>query len=477
MYSAQDIEQRSNRQFLEMLLRHFLMREHILDAMHVKLKEIDMFSKYPDLNAIYHAVDEYRSVYKGIPSEEALKVELLETYNRYGIPFSMIDKIEAMITGWYRIPTFQDDVVQDNFYRIIQDHNANLIRNKIRITDDPDELLRVVSNGMSALSENPFTGIHEENPFNDLDFYLSTVKRYKTGVPFIDTILDGGLQLGESAGILAPSGGGKTTLGMQIAHGQVIRNEHVAYFSTEQKLKGDLSTRTCVVATTRPRSDFNKPYRELPFEVQEALCKVAPLWQRYFHFYDISDPITPIRSIQDVFRPVSKLIDEGKPPKIIILDWWGRLRDHMVIHADIANETALRRSSRDWLHTVKQEAERLGVSAILLHQLSGEQAEKSSNHKPSTHSAQEDKNFNNMFDWAFALGKLDGKNEAFFIADKARAAARTNVKVRLDGAHCRFTYASDTDFSQSGPKDIDPPDSHDKASRTIADDLKIEDPT
>lgn len=449
--SQHDVEERGERSWRELLLAHYVRRERIQLGMLGRIEDLKLFDTYPDLCAIFNAVSTYRTAYGGMPTCEAIIMELQNTCDDYRIPYSMLPPVEAMVKGWYRKTDWDDTMIQDMFTDLLERQVTAQMKLTADSEEDPHKMRRALKKHLNELETDRFAFAVEENPFDNLEYYLSTVERYKTGVSFIDNMLDGGVQAGELLGIIAPSGGGKSTLAMQVSHGQVIREEHVVYFSTEQKLRGDLAVRTCVLATTRPRSDFRKSYKELSPAVQDDLLRVTPSWKRYFHFFDVSDKEKPVKSIRDFLAPVYRLVEEKKVPKIIIVDWWGRLRDYMIMHCDETNETAIRRLSRNWLHHFKQEAEALGVSIILLHQLSGEQAERSAGHKPSTHSAQEDKNFNNMMDWAFAIGKMDADAEAHFIADKARAAAKSEIKIKLDGPRCLFVYAKNTDYVQDGP--------------------------
>ena len=90
---------------------------------------------------------------------------------------------------------------------------------------------------VADMDKSVSTDVVPTNIFEDLEGNLESVERVATGVEFLDIILNGGTIDGESIGILAPSGGGKSTVANMILAACVRRKVHCWYFSTEQKLK------------------------------------------------------------------------------------------------------------------------------------------------------------------------------------------------------------------------------------------------
>jgi len=80
-------------------------------------------------------------------------------------------------------------------------------------------------------------------------------------------------------------------------------------------------------------------------------------------------------------------------------------------------------------------------------------AGKSAAHINSTHDAQEDSNFNNRMDFAFALSRKGAGDSVSCHVDKARRYRNTVLKLRLDGERCRFHLQDDPDASGSELKD------------------------
>jgi RecA/RadA recombinase len=309
-------------------------------------------------------------------------------------------------------------------------------------------------------TRNPYKSIEEECIFDNLSYYTSTARRQATGLCFIDKLLGGGLQMGELMAILAPSGGGKTTFAVQISAEMVKRAKHVIYLSTEQQLRGDLATRMLVLATAMERDDFTSAFEDYPEELKQRVMACEGVWRKYFHFIDCGgerfdengqkikeDLSNTDELMQLVAQCRKKFKDEGVG--LVILDWWGSLKNQMIrANADkLYNETAIRRSSQQWLQRLSVYVQEMDTNMLLFHQLSGEAAEKSANHKPSSHSAQEDKNFNNYFDFCFTVSQRDEEHRAWLVADKARAVETDATRIKLVGNKCMWVGANDPDYA------------------------------
>ena len=107
--------------------------------------------------------------------------------------------------------------------------------------------------------------------------------------------------------------------------------------------------------------------------------------------------------------------------------------------------------ARDWLFKLINGAKERDARLLILHQTRGAAARKGSKAKPSSHDAQEDANLNNLFEFAFAMGKLNAQNRCGIVVDKARSTARTSGYLELDGEHCLFKTVSDPAYMDELP--------------------------
>jgi len=283
--------------------------------------------------------------------------------------------------------------------------------------------------------------------FDDLEGMLKQGIRFPSGISWFDYLMNGGGAAGEMVCIIAPSGGGKSTLAHQFVNEQVEQQEHCPYISAEQELEGDFALRQAVLSTKSTRDDWdNKEWHEVDEKLRTQLEKMRPLHEEYFHFYDFVN--TEILSMRTLMEPVYRLKAEGKCPKYVIIDWWGVVRDSFIASKGLNMGSDQKRTlQRLLLKRLSGMAKELGVVLIIFQQLSGQAASKGSKARQSSHDAQEDKNFNNYFDFAITIGKKDEKDMVRLMADKARRCANTEVWLKLDGGACRFINADNPDES------------------------------
>jgi RecA/RadA recombinase len=290
------------------------------------------------------------------------------------------------------------------------------------------------------LEVDPYTSSKAVNFFDDdPEKALASLQRTSIGVPFMDEMLEGGPAPGELIGILAPSGGGKSTFSCMAASSVIGLHRHCYYLSTEQKLEGDLASRFYTLATGSHRSVFAAGWANVPSNIKLLFAERKADTNKYSHFVDATQ--TQYKSLEALFNPIRKARVSGEiVPALIIVDWWGRLADQIALNnPHVKSEADKRQFRRNLLHNMKQYAEELKCPIIILHQLTGQANKKSSKAKITSADAQEDATFNNMFDFCFVFGNRDSDDVFSITTDKARGQARTSRKQQLDGGHCLLT--------------------------------------
>jgi len=111
------------------------------------------------------------------------------------------------------------------------------------------------------------------------------------------------------------------------------------------------------------------------------------------------------------------------------------------------SDNRFRHASSDWMDTFLDGVRSRKGRSLVLHQASGAAAQKGPDALLTTHDAQEDKNLNNLFEFGFALSKLNSDQQCKINCDKARSAASTTGILQLAGEYCKFV--------SSGPADVD----------------------
>ena len=397
-------------------------------------EEYGFFEAFPALAAAFEAAYGFFQEYGELPTAEILRRDLEILGREKGLAEVHLQSIVTQAQEWLGKRIVNDGPAQD----ILKAFREDRVCAKLRDDLDNEHLQKAVEGAARAIRSDPFQKPQEENPFSNPGNYLATTKPYPFGVSFLDLAMNGGAQLGETIGLVAPSGGGKTTIGLQIVERQVYEEQHVVYFATEQKLKGDLALRTFVLATGMTRADWSCDWNNIQPKARERWERVREPWMKYFHFYDISR--SQPASIDALYAPVVEQIEKGNQPVFVIIDWWGDVRDALIeaLTERQVSEAEIRRRSRGWLKEVVNKASELRIVNFALHQLSGAAASKSHERVQSSHDAQEDRSFNNRMDFAFTLSRKAPNGDVTCRADKARRFRNENFKLNLSGERCRF---------------------------------------
>ena len=142
------------------------------------------------------------------------------------------------------------------------------------------------------------------------------------GIPWLDTMLGGGLADGEVFLFLAPSAGGKTTLATQIAWSRAMQRSHAMYFTYDQAIEGDIANRFYSLTTEVPRRELEKDgIAGMSPEIQRRFQVWREAYGRFLHLYDASGGRQGRGSLEDITDAVRHETDQGRRPSLVIIDW------------------------------------------------------------------------------------------------------------------------------------------------------------
>jgi hypothetical protein len=429
----------------KIVLRHLILRSAMMKAVCEDVQKTQMFLNHKDLGLIWNVAYLYWKSYGGGVPFEVLSHDLRQCGSGAGILDSEVEQLCDMLKSWYSNPEFYDKYVQDLVTAYLKDYATYHLRENLDIKS-PEELAGEIEQTSQVFRTNPFQRPEIRKPFENLQASLHLTPKIAFGVPFLDLPLGGGTRYGEAVGFIAPSGGGKTTIALQVAAGQVRHQKHVLYLSAEQPYEGDIATRICALATGMKREAFDGGFAKIPPDALALLDTAMPLWNTYFHFVDLSDLDYEIQDVPAIFRPYEDLLRQGIHAELIILDWWGEVRDRLEETNSKKFDSAQRRESRSYLSALKRCIKsdpsdlknRPGTRLLVTHQLSGQASSKSPTYRVRTKDAQEDKNFDNRMDFCFVASGKDSDDNVRFYLDKARSTANWQGVYRLDGPHCLF---------------------------------------
>lgn len=255
-----------------------------------------------------------------------------------------------------------------------------------------------------------------------------------TGVPFMDRMLGGGLHRSNSYGILAPTGGGKTTLAGQIAVLAGLQGAKVALILTEQSVdEPELIDRFWALITGQKSDVFAPCDTEDDFPphlMTEEVLRAKDVVDANVRAYDFAR----IQGDLDEIRGIAGGID-GFKPDIVILDWAGKLATQMVEqgHNCADNEVNALKYIASGMNNI---ANTQNVAAIVFHQL------RSDCDRPMTRYTHVDANgckqFCHTLSYGIVLHPRDDNDILLVATTKGRWIGRSEQLVELRGAYAKF---------------------------------------
>lgn len=427
---------------LEYLLMHLLRERDLMARAGTALNRLNYFQSDPIMDLIFRKALAYFEIYGKTPTKKALSVEIRADYDEHGLDEQDIEFIEEKLTQYYSETELSTQHARDMLRIILDNQNLNNLRDTLDKISDLETGRGNIATAVTELMVDALDVPVQASPFDDLENNLEVGQRAPTHVQWLDNGLEDGLSVGEMLAFLAPSGGGKSTLGLQIWIAQALAKEYCAYFSIEQAMKGDFTLRSAVLAGACTRADIEVGWDKVDPRIRKAIDQNKPVLKEYGAFFDFVGK--EIKTIDTLLEPLRVMKRQGKLPKYVIIDWWGLIIDK-ILGAHAKDATAARRATRRFIAEMSSGIKELGCRLIVLHQLSGEAASKGAKAIQSSHSAQEDRNFNNLFDFALTCSKKgkDGLVRVFW--DKARRTENNLINLKLDGKACRFTNFTDPD--------------------------------
>ncbi len=234
---------------LVLLLKHFTDRPQDLETVGEVLHRMGTFRKAPAALAVFfdRALDYWNSYKSRITFEE-----LAMCFRDSGLSSQYDRQILDNIRKWYEQGALQEPLSRERLRDLVNEAKVEAVSSRMSIQgeipgDDIDEMTQWFADRQKELGDDPLGGKdglwNPADPKNDpwsQDTEADLRVKIPLGVEWLDMGQGGGMRPGETVGIIAPTGGGKTTLGMQIANALVNAGRCVGYLTLEQMFAGDL---------------------------------------------------------------------------------------------------------------------------------------------------------------------------------------------------------------------------------------------
>ena len=196
--------------------------------------------------------------------------------------------------------------------------------------------------------------------------------RTPTGVPFVDTLFNGGTAPGEVYGILAPTGGGKTTLASMLYCELAKQRRHVALFSYETELQPQVTNKIYGYMGQIHRDDLRiADISEMDPAAASRLTTALSLYCPYMHVYDMKKDTAKgigCGGVPELRNQVDALRQAGTRVDVVIIDQLLSLVDSYVLrnNASIDNRRVYLQGAIEELRDMSSEMQ---CCTFILHQV------------------------------------------------------------------------------------------------------------
>jgi len=285
-----------------------------------------------------------------------------------------------------------------------------------------------------------------DTPFMDVDRFVENTPREPTGAMPFDIVTGGGILLRTVTLVMAPTGGGKTTLSSQILTNKARRKQHCLLCTYEQPTQGDVTERICSnMLDTSVNILRSKQVKEWPQAVQAKYKVQKEMFGEYIHVEDMSKGLKGTGGVDDIKQLIQRMQEASIMPKVIIIDWFlPMLRRYLTANSIPLTSEYVRNYAGVFIDDLNQLAKDKDVSFIIFHQLNTQVARASSKYKPVVTDAMEIKSLGYLCDDVVLIGNRNKVNNiAWMLTDKARRGAPQELLVKLNGEFARFENAQD----------------------------------
>ena len=260
-----------------------------------------------------------------------------------------------------------------------------------------------------------------------------------TGCKVFDALV-GGRKAGHFMGILAPSGGGKTLLGLETAVRTAEGGEPVVFFSYETPVLDppELRDRFWACASGVPMKTLaGSSLSDLPKSTQNDISKSVSALDKKIFLYDMSgssknNPNQGCGGVEEIEVFLNNLIELGIHPSLVVIDWLGAMVQRYMIGKNLDMTKDKYPTYQRLTHGLRPLSARYNVQVLLTHQLRAEAGSKGVRGQATQYDALDFRSFANYMDGCIVFTKPDIEDRAKVFTDKMRG-DKSERYIQLDG--------------------------------------------
>lgn len=369
--------------------------------------------------------------------EEENKINGFSTLEREDVSEGLFQIIENVYdSGFSANEKYAKDILQNLLDARVQQE----LTDTLAVSPEGDITNFMEAMSTSFLSTRLPTDNAEYDPTDLTDPRVYSTEKappLPTGFKVFDGLLDGSRE-GHLLGLLASSGGGKTTFCIQTAAEIANRGGSVYYFSFEQKIEKELMWRFWSSLLGVSEEHFlGLDVRESDHPVAQQLRDCMSNMQGRCRFFDCMGTSMGNNGISDIENKIEQDIEAGNPkPALIIIDWLGNMADKVIAHKnmDLDQKRAVMAST---CSAAKGLADKFSCQIIIPNQLNAKAGEAPPGHRPSQYDSSDFRMFSNLMDGCIVFSKPDNNNVCQVYLDKMRG-DKKGLFIYIIGEHSRM---------------------------------------
>lgn len=301
---------------------------------------------------------------------------------------------------------------------------------------DPSGTLETLNKLFSTTRVNNNNVVDVFDFTNPSMFEMQTPSR-ATGCTVFDRLTDGGWRPRHMTGVLAPFGGGKTLLTLDLAVNTAKQKVNVLVCQYEQNVMQSIRPRVWSNATQIPTKVFaENRLDQLDKTVLQRLADVAELG-RYLHFVDLSTPPAGVGGAAEIENIVIDMQSRNCKPDVIIIDWLGLLVRHYLMAKNLPFEVHAYSCFDEMINRLRKTANTYNCEVVITHQLNATAGSKGAGSRASMYDSANYKAFAAVMDTCIMISKHTDDGYALIYSDKNRG-ARDECVVKVRGDICKF---------------------------------------